>query len=124
MSRIFIALVIAAQLLLSAGSMAAGTMAASRTADGAVYWIDVRTPEEYQQGHVADEINIEYQDIAAGVKALGAQPGDTIYLHCRSGRRSGIALDTLKSLGYTHAVNLGGYGDAEKFRASYSQPAR
>ena len=119
MSRILIAAMIAAQLLLSAGSMAAAP-----TSESAVYWIDVRTPEEFKEGHLPGYINIEYQDIAAGVKELGTQPGDTIYLHCRSGRRSGVAQETLKSMGYTHAVNLGGYEDAEKFHASHRRPAQ
>ena len=40
-------------------------------AEAAVYWIDVRTPEEFREGHVEGAHNIEYQDIIAGVHEDG-----------------------------------------------------
>lgn len=85
-------------------------------AEAAVYWIDVRTPEEFREGHVEGAHNIEYQDIIAGAKTLGVAPSDRVYLYCRSGRRSGLALESLKSRGYTQAINLGGFTDAEAYR--------
>jgi phage shock protein E len=85
-------------------------------AESAVYWIDVRTPDEFQEGHVEGAHNIEYQDIIAGAKTLGVAPSDRVYLYCRSGRRSGLALESLKSQGYTQAINLGGFKDAQAYR--------
>jgi phage shock protein E len=35
-----------------------------------------------------------------------------IYLYCRSGRRSGIALEALQEAGYRNAVNIGGLQEA------------
>ncbi len=76
-------------------------------------WIDVRSEEEYQAGHVEPAINIPYEEIADRISALQLAPGQTIFLYCRSGRRSGIALETLSSLGYTRLTNVGGLADAQ-----------
>ena len=92
-------------------------------AEPAVYWIDVRTPEEFREGHVEGAHNIEYQDIIAGAKALGVAPSDRVYLYCRSGRRSGLALESLKSRGYTQASNLGGLSDAQAYRKELAKVA-
>ena len=93
-------------------------------AEPAVYWIDVRTPEEYREGHVEGAHNIEYQDIIVGAKTLGVTPSDRVYLYCRSGRRSGAALESLKSQGYTQAINLGGLSDAEAYRKKLAKDAK
>ena len=108
-------------VVLSATSLLLSTVwpAPSAHADDSVYWVDVRTPEEYQQGHLPGTLNIEYQNIDVGLQALGVEHDAVIYLHCRSGRRSGIALETLRSLGYTNAVNLGGYEEARNYQASH-----
>jgi phage shock protein E len=92
-------------------------------AEPAVYWIDVRTPEEFREGHVEGAHNIEYQDIIAGVKTLGVAPSDRVYLYCRSGRRSGMALESMKSEGFTQAINLGGLSDAEAYRKDLEKSA-
>jgi phage shock protein E len=103
--------------------MLACNIVLAQTADGqqslaepVVYWIDVRTPDEFREGHVEGAHNIEYQNIIAGAKTLGVKPSDRVYLYCRSGRRSGMALESLKSQGYTRASNLGGLTDAEAYR--------
>ena len=50
--------------------------------------IDVRTPEEVAAGKVDGAVNIEYQNIVAGVQQLGVKKEDAIFVYCRSGRRS------------------------------------
>lgn len=79
---------------------------------GTVTWIDVRTPEEFSQKHVPDAQNIPYDQIDSKIANLGLQKDQVIYLYCGSGRRAGIAKQTLDSLGYTHVVNIGGLDDA------------
>ena len=76
--------------------------------------VDVRTPEEYATGHIAGAINIEYTSIAQGVAKSGISKDDTVILYCRSGRRSSIALDTLKAQGFSKAQNAGGLDEARK----------
>ena len=48
--------------------------------------IDVRTPQEYESGHIENSINIEWQDIKEVDNTLTKE--QKIYLYCRSGNRS------------------------------------
>jgi len=75
-------------------------------------WIDVRTDQEYSEGHVEQAVNIPYEEIGERIESVTKNKDQTIYVYCRSGRRSGIAKDTLNDLGYTDVVNLGGLDDA------------
>jgi len=77
-------------------------------------WIDVRTAAEFNAGHVDEAVNIPYDEIAAGIGALDVGENEVIYVYCRSGRRSGIAKDTLEGLGYSQVFNIGGLEDALK----------
>lgn len=67
--------------------------------------VDVRTLEEYQEGHVKGAINIPYDEIDENVELSKEK---TILVYCRSGKRSSIAYDRLTSLGY-EAYDLGAY---------------
>jgi phage shock protein E len=75
-------------------------------------WIDVRTPAEYASGHINGAINIEFQEIANGIKQVTEDKSSDIRLYCRSGRRSGVARETLLKLGYGNVRNEGGYAAA------------
>ena len=79
---------------------------------GEPIWIDVRSAGEYSEGHVSLAVNIPYEKIAAGIETLTNDKDAPIYVYCRSGRRSGIAKETLENLGYTQVLNLGGLDDA------------
>ncbi len=71
--------------------------------------IDVRTPEEYKAGHVENALNINFFDenFTDQIKELNTDK--TLYLYCRSGKRSMNASKALSALGYK-VVNLeGGY---------------
>lgn len=76
--------------------------------------IDVRTPQEFAAGHVEGAINIEHGNIAQQIAKAGVTKDDKVMLYCQSGRRSGIALDTLKGLGFSKAENVGGIEQARK----------
>jgi len=83
-------------------------------AAGDPLWIDVRSDSEYSEEHVEQAIHIPYTEIAAGVAELGTEKDAVIYVYCRSGRRSGIAKETLDGMGFTRVVNIGGIDDALK----------
>ncbi|GEM_PF-1103583 len=71
--------------------------------------IDVRTPEEYQQGHLPHAVNINIYDERFKEKVLktvGERPAVMVY--CRSGRRSLKAAEVLKEMGYQKIYNLRG----------------
>ena len=77
-------------------------------------WIDVRSAEEFNAGHLQDAVNIPHDKIIEGVKALGSDKDSPINLYCRSGRRAEAALTELKNAGYTNVINHGGYEDLVK----------
>lgn len=73
------------------------------------HWIDVRTPQEYAGGHVDAASNIPHTEIAQRIAEVTTDKNAEINLYCRSGRRSGMAVDILKQMGYTNVHNRGGY---------------
>ena len=76
-------------------------------------WIDVRSADEYQSGHVSQAVNIPYTEIETRIEEVTEDKDAEIYVYCRSGRRSGIARETLLSIGYSKVINLGGLEDAQ-----------
>lgn len=74
-------------------------------------WIDVRSAEEFQQGHLEGSINIPFDQIAEKISHVSPNKDEPINLYCRSGRRAETALQTLKQMGYSNVVNHGGYKD-------------
>ena len=70
--------------------------------------IDVRSKEEFQGGHLANAINIEYENIAKISQAIGQDKSRSVVLYCRSGRRVSVALSELSKLGYNNIYNAGG----------------
>ncbi len=75
--------------------------------------VDVRTPEEYEAGHLENAININWYD-ADFTDQIGELGKDkTFYLYCKLGGRSAKAAGKLESLGYETVDLLGGY-DAYK----------
>jgi len=76
--------------------------------------IDVRTPEEFNSGHVQGALNIpvEAPDFAAQVTALDTSATYAIY--CRSGNRSAVATAEMGAMGFMHVYDLeGGFTDLE-----------
>ncbi len=73
--------------------------------------VDVRTPEEFKEAHLEFAKNIDFkaEDFTSAVSKL--DKNKTIYLYCRSGNRSGKALEVLKSLGFKSVYNIGGLED-------------
>lgn len=69
-------------------------------------WIDVRSSEEYDAGHVAEAVNVPYTEIGVRIGEVTENKDALIYVYCRSGRRAGIALETLNEEGYMNVVNL------------------
>lgn len=84
--------------------------ALARIDDGAAV-VDVRTPEEFEAGHLEGAVNVDYtaDDFAEQVAEL---PTDVPYVvYCASGRRAVGAVEQMRELGFTDVVNGGGYDD-------------
>lgn len=73
--------------------------------------LDVRTPEEYADGHLPWAANVDWKADGFVDAVLAAYPRETpLALYCRSGRRSAEAAAALAKAGYTSVSNLlGGY---------------
>ena len=77
-------------------------------------WIDVRSAEEFNAGHLQDAVNIPHDKIIARIQAVSPDKNAPVNLYCRSGRRAEAALIELKNAGYTNVTNHGGYEDLVK----------
>ena len=80
-------------------------------------WIDVRTVEEHRESSIPDHPNILYTEIGDRITSVTADKDAPVYLYCRSGRRAGIAKETLEQMGYTNVTNAGGIDDVRKLIA-------
>ena len=74
--------------------------------------IDVRTPEEFQNAHIINSKNIEWQNISDIVSIISKD--EKIYLYCRSGNRSRKATKILIDLGFNNVTNLGSIQSASE----------
>ena len=73
--------------------------------------LDVRTQEEYDQGHIPSAIVISHEEIAEKAEEVLTDKDQLILVYCRSGRRSKIAAEALAELGYTNIKEFGGIID-------------
>ena len=73
--------------------------------------LDVRTQEEYDQGHIPGAIVISHEEIAEKANEMLPDKDQLILVYCRSGRRSKIAAEALVELGYTNIKEFGGIID-------------
>ena len=120
MKRIITAIAVVATL--GAGGLAlsacAPTEGSAPTADvdftADSIMIDVRTPEEFESGHLAGALNINWEgaEFMQAVDALDKSANYAIY--CRSGNRSAQAIDMMASMGFTNLTNLGSVDEAAK----------
>ena len=95
-------------LICPALSVAAGDIAAKPLL------IDVRTEAEWNEGHLEGAILIPFEKIGGEIARKAPDKKTKIDLYCRTGRRGGIALETLKKLGYENAINHGTLKEASE----------
>lgn len=77
-------------------------------------FVDVRTKDEFESGHLDGAVNIPLGDIAKRkqeIKGLGTTP---VVFYCRSGNRSGSAVAYLQKEGYAEVYNGGSMDDVRK----------
>ena len=70
--------------------------------------LDVRTAEEFADGHVPGAINISHDELADRLAEIEAVKEAGVIVYCRSGRRAGIAEELLLGRGYTNVQHLEG----------------
>lgn len=69
--------------------------------------LDVRTIQEYKEGHIPDSKNVPLQTLE-GVKAVVEKTDTPIFVYCYSGGRSRQAARLLTQMGYTNIKDIGG----------------
>jgi len=77
-----------------------------RNTNGAVL-LDVRTPQEYREGHIPGSKNVPLQQLDK-VEGVTENKDTVLYVYCHSGARSRQAVSLLKHMGYTNVHNIGG----------------
>lgn len=76
-----------------------------------IIFLDVRTKEEYETGHIKDSILIPVDSLKAEATIKLKDKDAPIFIYCRSGNRSVTAANILIELGYKNVFNLGGIKD-------------
>jgi phage shock protein E len=79
--------------------------------DGATI-LDVRTPGEFQSGHIKGSVNVPLQNLSSQLSKINKTK--PIITCCASGMRSASAKSLLKSAGYTEVHNGGGWNSLER----------
>jgi thioredoxin 1 len=70
--------------------------------------VDVRSPEEYKEGHLKGSLNINVQSDAFAAEVAKLDKKKPVMVYCRSGRRSAMAQGKLEEMGFTEVYNLDG----------------
>ena len=108
---VFAAVVITAILLsgTSSAQMLSGKdfVDAYEGAQGATL-IDVRTPAEYQEGHLDGAINVDFESASFRSDVAKLDPRGTYFIYCRSGNRSGQAVTVMHDAGIKNITELSG----------------
>lgn len=77
--------------------------------------IDVRTPEEFNEGHIEGAINLDYNSGAFESYVDSLDVTSPVFVYCHAGGRSGKARDILKDRNFLEVYNLkNGYGNWDK----------
>lgn len=79
--------------------------------DDSIILLDVRTPEEYREGHIPGAKLLPVKDIEAKAETEIPEKSATYIVYCRSGSRSAAASVQLVELGYENIYDLGGIND-------------
>ncbi len=74
--------------------------------------IDVRTPAEFSEGHLEGAVNIDWQDPSFADQVSQLAKDGTYVIYCRSGNRSGQAIEAMTSMGFTDLTNAGSVQEA------------
>lgn len=70
--------------------------------------LDVRTPEEYAEGHLDGAVLVDFYDSDFAAQLAGLDPEVPYLVYCRSGNRSGQTLAIMDELGFESAVDVDG----------------
>ena len=97
--------------------------AAQKIASGSVVVLDVREPDEYEQGALTEAIHIPRGHLEAQVETRIVDKSTPVVVYCAGGVRSAFAAKTLQELGYASVVSMaGGFGKWKDEGRAWSTP--
>ncbi len=76
--------------------------------DPGILVLDIRTPEEFSEGHIDGAKNIDFKNATFKAEIGKLDMGKSYIVHCRSGGRSGASLPTFRDLGFSRIYHLNG----------------
>jgi rhodanese-related sulfurtransferase len=79
--------------------------------DSEIVLLDVRTPGEYESGHIEDAVLLPLDQLNEKASEVIPDQEKTYYVYCRSGNRSATAAQLLVDMGYENIYDLGGIID-------------
>ncbi|BCO20235.1 rhodanese-like domain-containing protein [Alteromonas sp. McT4-15] len=92
----------------SQASVAASPYLIERVANNDWLLIDVRSPQEFAEGHIPGAINMPHENINDYVNDLKDHKDKPIIIYCRSGRRAKLAMKVLEELDFSEVMHLEG----------------
>ena len=95
----------------------------TKISDQSVTVIDVRSAQEYAQGHLANSVNISVESDQFSQQIANLDKEKEYALYCRSGRRSTVAADQMAKAGFKTITNFnqGGFTDLANLGAATAQ---
>ncbi|PKI17999.1 rhodanese-like domain-containing protein [Colwellia sp. 12G3] len=107
------ATIVLALALVSTGQVAAEDISQSQLQqlmknDSQVVVLDVRTVEEFEEGHIANAVNIPHKELEARLAELSGAKNTQVVIYCRSGRRAEVAKQVLVKNGFNQLDHLSG----------------
>lgn len=98
-------------------------VAADKLSAGGVSLLDVREPDEYDQGAIPGALHIPRGHLEAQVEAKLTDKNQPVVVYCAGGVRSAFAADTLQALGYSNVLSMaGGFGKWKDEGRPWRQP--
>lgn len=107
--RLFLTLIISLLALSGLNGCSDNTGKAWQMINDGALLVDVRTPREYNAGHLPNAKLIPISQVESRLEEFGGDKNRPIVVYCASGGRSGKAKGILESHGFTNVVNGGGY---------------
>ena len=68
--------------------------------------LDIRTPQEYRQGHISGSVNLDFYSPDFEHSIMNLDKDKILLIYCRSGNRSGRALGILEGKGFSRVYHL------------------
>lgn len=110
-SRLFLALLLltgSAACMAEVTEISQAELAQRIKTNSAGLILDVRSAEEYAEGHIPGAVNIPHDQLGSRLNEIGEHWDKEVVLYCRSGKRAGVAAGILQSAGFSRLRHLTG----------------